>query len=548
MKLKKRMLIGLTGVLLCAAAVVVYMLSVRVGGSLPSFDAAGVSTPFEARAGRLYRAQAGEMQPFELRGTVCADGAEEQFELMADMNLNTVMAAADAPDEFYRALAAFNEKREQPLYLLQSVAYGSDASYRAAVDRLQRLGVGQWVLGYALSAREFGGQTGGYAGACLSAAEGASQRESALARAGDVLLTHESAVCGVQRLIALVGSPETEDVNFERILCGETVRSGLFALYCVREQENLFERRAYYRDWYDEHGQSDPYRAYLIELCDRHEMPVVISGLNVPVSRGAAYGAVSEREQAQRMTAQYEDAVRAGCAGVLLSNWQDEWTLWCDAENPEQTAGVIALEAGGGQTVCRVDGVMADWEQVPLLTQGEGLLLQAQYDAQYVYFRVYAEGWNAAEEEVYLFADVRSDVGAPMQAEIGIPWMEGADAAIILAGGERSRLLTREGAQALKHTQEDFDTGDFALRGSGAEIRIAWRRLGFENPAECMVRGADNQAVKTDMLRAAAVRADGTCSGIGELPLQGWNEVQTHIRLREAYYALRDAFGSEKGE
>ncbi len=557
--MKKRLVIAFIVLTVCLWAGI-WMLC--ASGNAPSFDTAQADAPFQAGAGMLWHTNGGERRIFDLRGAALeSEGARadaSHLERMAQMNVNTVLVGADAPEEFYQTLAVFNENRGKPLYLLMGVDGMSDAQCRAAVDRVHRSGAAEWVIGYAVDARKLSCETerGTYRGKYLFTAEDATKSEARLARAGEILLSYESEKYGIQRLIAFVGSPTVDPIghegyagssdmnggiDFERILPTESVKSGLFALYFAEESEPFLEREAYYRDWYDECGESNPYRAYLIELCDHHEMPVVISGLT-------AQGTQSEHEQALRVTALYEDTLSAGCAGAVLGAWQDEWNLWCDLLDPAQSAGVIARECGAW----RVDGVMSEWEQIPLTAQGDGLMLQIGYDARAIYFRTYARGYDFEEETVCICVDVAPSAGAQAEETQDIPWLTGTDFVIVLNGRENSRVQAHEdfdgGSWALRCLNESGAQADFAVRGEGIEMALPWRMLGFEDPSRCLIAGADGKNVKTSQIHAALIRSDGTRTQTGSVALNGWNAVQTELRPKEAYYALRNAFGERMKE
>lgn len=549
--MKKRLVMGLIALAVCLAAGMLLLFAGRRG---QKSDAAQAVAPFETGAGMIWHGKDGRRQVFDLRGAAFESrGAQrdaEHLELMAQMNVNTLLVDADAPEELYRTLAEFNKDREQPLYLLAGVDGTADARCRAAVDRVHRTGVSDWVIGYMLDARALSGESesGAYRGKYLFTAEDANKDEARLARAGEVLLSYESEAYGIQRLIAFCGSSASDPlgrsdgtIDFERILPAEGVKSGLFALYFAEESESFLEREAYYRDWYDENGESNPYLAYLIELCDRYEMPVVISGLTVQ-------DASSEDEQARRVTALYEDVLSAGCAGAVLASWQDDWDLWCDLLDPAQSAGVIARECGAW----RMDGVMSEWEQIPLSAQGDGLMLQIGYDARAVYFRVYARGYDFEEEAVYVCVDVVPSAGAHAEEMRDVPWLTGTDFVIVLDGKENSRVLAHGdaggGSWALRYADGSGGRADFAVRGEGIEIAIPWRVLGFEDPSRCLIAGADGKRVKISQIGAALVRSDGTRTQTGSVRLDGWNDVQTELRAKKAYYALRDVFGARRTE
>jgi len=121
------------------------------------------------------------------------------------------------------------------------------------------------------------------------------------------------------------------------------------------------------------------------------------------------------------------------------------------------------------------------------------------------------------------------------------------------ADGQKGALLAPAGEMHFGSESVDSQA-DIVIRGSGAEVRIAWELLGFENPAQGLLRSADGRTVRTRQLRAWLIRRGerSVQTGAGSMPLERWDEVHTHIRLKPAYYEMRDAFGAEgtcgKGE
>ena len=56
-----------------------------------------------------------------------------------------------------------------------------------------------------------------------------------------------------------------------------------------------------------------------------HTMPVLVASYGFSTARGAVSteGPMNEQEQGERLVAAYEDFLSAGCAGAVVSTWQD---------------------------------------------------------------------------------------------------------------------------------------------------------------------------------------------------------------------------------
>lgn len=56
-----------------------------------------------------------------------------------------------------------------------------------------------------------------------------------------------------------------------------------------------------------------------------HTMPVLVASYGFSTARGtvSTEGPLNEQEQGERLVAAYEDFLSAGCAGAVVSTWQD---------------------------------------------------------------------------------------------------------------------------------------------------------------------------------------------------------------------------------
>ena len=203
----------------------------------------------------------------------------------------------------------------------------------------------------------------------------------------------------------------------------------------------LFLQYGDYTSRPDETGAPNPYRAYLTDLEAWHSYPLVISEFGVPSSRSRAYadlwqgfshGGLTEREQGLAYAAMFEDIRSTGCAGAFAFSWQDEWykTIWNDrmisdpdrrpywsnAQCAEQFFGLLAFEPGAAGETCYPDGSLEDWTEAETVWQADGISLQMQQDAKYLYFLVRGIDPRPGSPCVTLALDLIPDAG---QKQVG---------------------------------------------------------------------------------------------------------------------------------
>jgi hypothetical protein len=156
-------------------------------------------------------------------------------------------------------------------------------------------------------------------------------------------------------------------------------------------------------------GRSN-YYGYLQHLKKHHgQMPILISEIGVPSSRGVAHlqaqgyhhGGHSEQDQAERNVKLYGEVLESGMAGAVMFAWLDEWfkrnwlysdfelpydrnRLWHSVMDAEQNYGIIAAEPA---TQPRLEADRSRWQNISTLNDG-GLKIKAHADAQYLHLLI----------------------------------------------------------------------------------------------------------------------------------------------------------------
>lgn len=199
---------------------------------------------------------------------------------------------------------------------------------------------------------------------------------------------------GVPFPTELAGLPWEDDaVSLDATLIEptEAMAAGFFAAYHIYPNYPEFMNvDAQYDGGRDAKGPSR-YAAYLAALAKYHgDQPVVVAEFGMSTSRGVAHvhpqgwnhGGMTEKEQGAVVSRMMRDIHDQGYAGAIVFSFVDEWfkstwsvapfespgdqrRLWFNAENPEESYGVLAARPAAASIT--IDGSDADWKAVPAL-------------------------------------------------------------------------------------------------------------------------------------------------------------------------------------
>ncbi|WP_200530622.1 hypothetical protein [Halorubrum sp. LN27] len=309
--------------------------------------------------------------------------------MMGDLNVNVVRVYTVHPPAFYRALAAYNRGRDDPVYVVHGNwigeetlreagdAYGlSDAfdrSFRQVIDAVHGAttidpepghasgaydaDVSDYVAGYVVGIEwppavvaetNRVNDDGSYDGEYLTAPD-ATPFERWLAARLDAGVAYETAEYDAQRPAAFTNwvttdpldhpyEPfEAEDavsVDPDAIAATDAYEAGTFAAYHVYPYyPPLLNETPAYAEHVDHRGEPNSYAGYLNDLVDATDHPLLVAEFGVPSSRGIAQrdvhgrdqGRHTEAEQGEILAAMYEDIREAGTAGGVVFSWHDEW-------------------------------------------------------------------------------------------------------------------------------------------------------------------------------------------------------------------------------
>ncbi|MCD8511325.1 MAG: hypothetical protein LRY73_16640 [Bacillus sp. (in: Bacteria)] len=401
------------------------------------------------------------------------------FQMIGEMNANTVRVYTLHPPGFYRALERYNlHYPDNPIYLFHGMWIGEegleetlDAFDEQNTEPFKReianvidavhgnivlpvtpghasgeytADVSPYVIGWILGIEwyppmvletneRYTGleQYDGY----HVYSDGAEPFEVWLAEMFDYTLEYELSGYGWKRPISftnwvttdLLEHPsepsEEEDlvgVDPNVIYIKDHMGTGQFASYHVYPYyPDFLNYEPRYLEYVDHRGERNNYAAYLKDLHEVHQIPVLIAEFGVPNSRGLTHenpfgwnqGFLSESEQGEINARLFEDIVFEGMLGGLVFAWHDEWfkrtwntmdldspyrrPFWSDAQTNEQNFGLLSFD----RLKIPLRGRKDDWRVAPLYERGnegrsvdeENIHLQSMYmdyDERFLYFRL----------------------------------------------------------------------------------------------------------------------------------------------------------------
>lgn len=306
--------------------------------------------------------------------------------------------------------------------------------------------------------------------------ENARNFEIFLAAMADRTIAYETEKYGAQRAVGFVNGTSTSALEFSENVMQATQTYGHVDVNSIHSTDRFtggmfaaYHVYPYYPEYayleYGSDGAPNSYLTYLTMLTEHHTMPVVIAEFGVPSSRGMAsyeqntafgrnQGGINERQQGNALVSMYGDIMASGCAGGVVSNWQDEWyrhtwntiptvdldycAYWSDYQTSEQSFGLLSFDPGTEQSVCYVDGDKSDWTEQDVVTEQDGFRLSMKYDLKFIYFLV--EKQDPLSGRVLIPIDTTPKSGADEALNLGITMSDGADFLLELNGRNNSRL------------------------------------------------------------------------------------------------------------
>ena len=358
-----------------------------------------------------------------------------------------------------------------------------------------RWDVSEWVVGYLVGSEWDSGNIAytnnsttypsSYAGTYFTTGPDASRFEAAIAQVMDQITGYETAKYKTQRLIGFVNDANNDpfeysylystrffkynQIDAENILPTQELQSGYYAAYRLSYINPEFvqylsdQQKAELSGILDALDTSDIYHGYLNLLGQYHTMPVIAAGYGFSTSRAALYEGqdpLTEQQQGESLIRVWQDATKAGWAGVFISTWQDVWNrrtwntgyatldsvmpVWQDAQSDGQGYGLMEFYLGEQTRSCYVDGDTSEWTQADIVLENEQGSLSMQYDEKYLYFYVQADAFDPGQDILYIPIDTLSSLGSTYCENYGVSFDRACDFVICIDGRDNSRVLVQE--------------------------------------------------------------------------------------------------------
>lgn len=362
-----------------------------------------------------------------------------------------------------------------------------------------RKDVSSWVLGYIIGSEWNAGTIAytnhnrshmmSYEGNYFRTAADATAFDVMLAKIMDDMVSYESKKYKAQRLISFINDPQNDPfvyeefyakqlgkynhLNAENILPTDSLKSGYFASYRLYEFCPGFAK---YFSVAQKEGLSGVlkalnqelyYEGYTQLLASYHSMPVVITGYGFSSARGTddIDGPLTEEEQGQALLSTYEDIVKSGCSGAVLSTWQDSWERrtwntsyavdvtevyrWHDIQTDGQGYGLLSFDPGEKESASYVDGDPSEWVEGDQVLSSGGATLSARYDERALYLLIEKEGLTE-QTPLYIPIDTTPKSGSKLSQNPKLTFKREADFLLCLAGRYDSRLLVQARYESLR--------------------------------------------------------------------------------------------------
>ncbi|GLC28838.1 family 2 glycosyl transferase [Clostridium omnivorum] len=447
------------------------------------------------------------------------------FKYIGELNANTIRVYTILKPEFYNALYEYNKKNIKPIYVMQGVwineddiANTNDAFNPKIMDRFKQdikttidiihgnavlapekghasgvysKDVSQyftaWILGiewdpdFVIGTNEKNKGKTSFQGKYLFA-KGASPFETWLSEVGDYTIDYETARYGMQRPLSFTNWVTTDvlkhpnepleredkvSVNTEKIQKEAAFKPGLFASYHIYPYyPDFMNYQSNYKNFTDENGNINTYKAYLKDLRKEYNMPVLVAEFGIPASRGMAHvnihsgynqGNIDEKTQGEMCKNMLQDIYDEGYAGGLVFTWQDEWfkrtwntmdfdiadrrPYWSNPQTNEQEFGLLAFDPGSKKSISYVDGNIDEWKKIKPVVQDDNLKMYVQSDEKYLYLLAQCKNFDKDKENLIIPIDITDGSGNIQWKEKNISFDKPADFLVVIDGEKKSRVL-----------------------------------------------------------------------------------------------------------
>ncbi|HEL0577193.1 TPA: hypothetical protein TU245_000228 [Streptococcus equi subsp. zooepidemicus] len=355
----------------------------------------------------------------------------------------------------------------------------------------------KWLLGYIVGDDWYSGTIAytnhqnhakpvGFKGRYYATTPQANRFEAILAEIMEEITSYESRKYGWQHLVSFSNTPQSDpfvyqdpfasqaakyvQLTIENIKPSAKVKAGLFASY------KLLDCHSAYRDYllFDRLGLDDRlvgdikrmplYQGYVKLLTSYHRVPVVVTGYGYSTARGvdqmiSTSSPLTEKDQGERLMADYTAFIASGCCGATIHSWQDDWTarswntsfatnrhqgfLWGDVQSKAQGYGLLTFEHA--PRTHAIDGQKAAGEWSRALTyRKNGQQLLVDQDEKYLYIAIESTKKQPLQRQWFIPLDITPKTGSRVIEGFSARFDRFADFALVVDDHKGSRLLVQE--------------------------------------------------------------------------------------------------------
>lgn len=362
-----------------------------------------------------------------------------------------------------------------------------------------RKDISPWVLGYIVGnewnpgtvayTNNNGTHMASYTGTYFRTTGETTAFEAMIAEIMDDMVSYESKKYKTQRLISFINDPQNDPfvyeefyakqlgkynhLDAERILTTDNLKSGYFASYRLYKFCPGFldyfsvDQKTKLLDILPTLNRKLFYEGYTQLLASYHSIPVMITGFGFSSARGTddKEGPLTEVKQGQALLSTYEDIIKSGCSGAVISTWQDAWERrtwntsysvdlteayrWHDIQTNGKGYGLLSFEPGEKESVTYIDGNSSEWEENDQVLSSKGVTLSAKYDERAIYLMIKKKGLTE-QTPIYIPIDTTQKSGSTRSENPKLIFERNVDFILSFNGRDNSRLLVQSRYESLR--------------------------------------------------------------------------------------------------
>ena len=444
---------------------------------------------------------------------------------IAEMNANVITIPSIQSVSFYNAIYDYNLKAEKPIYIIHEIPLEEpailkhyDAYNKEIIKPLKRdiintidivngkglvlnqvghsggiylKDISAYILAYVIGTNTSSElvtltnlnypDNNGYEGKYFSLKSGTSF-ESFIAEMMDFAANYESDKYNQLSLFSYTSSIDTDpmthknetnttknaNINLKNIIAQSN--GYFFASYSLHPNNNDFLDFESIEIENGDNPNNSIYFDYIKKINRFHTIPVVISNVGIPSSRGMSKvdldegfnrGNIAEVEQGRQLVKLMDYINKAGLAGVVIYSWQDDWgkttafnlledysdesssTYWFNAQASDESFGLMSFDTGEKESHIYIDGDFKDWDKISALSKDDGLEVKVSSDSSYLYMMVKKDKLSLTSDKLYIGLDITPNSGSKAWGET-VKFPIAADFIIDFNGYNESRIVVHE--------------------------------------------------------------------------------------------------------